>query len=53
MKELSLMEMQQIVGGVSRKEYCDTLIMLMAGDTDRKDFEEYRKKDVYFQKYCA
>ena len=38
MEELTLFEMQQVVGGISQKQYCDTLIMIMAGDLERGEF---------------
>ena len=46
------MEMQQIVGGVSRDEYCEQLVKIMFRSMWDGDCENYERVDSAYNRYC-
>ena len=52
MKELSLLEMQQIVGGISRTEYCELLVKMLYDAMERDDCDNYERIDGAFSTHC-
>ncbi len=53
MKKLTNLDLQDLLGGVSREEYCETLDMLIENNWDKWDQGAKDGAMYGWNKYCA
>lgn len=53
MEKLNLVEMSEIAGGVTQKQYCRDLVKVLASRSDERDWEHWRIADHFYQIYCV